>query len=111
MNLWDFDAGFRFQRISRARVYESHEIPICVFATKFDKSGKKLICSDSCNVVKIYSEAYSSRVSDFFFYIISSDEIKSTYGASCFRFFSHRKKKKREGFEVMIFSDLKLICY
>ena len=62
MNLWDFDTGFRFQRISRARVYESHEIPICVFATKFDKTGKKLICSDSCNVVKIYGEAYSSRV-------------------------------------------------
>uniref|UniRef100_A0A7M5TY35 Uncharacterized protein n=1 Tax=Clytia hemisphaerica TaxID=252671 RepID=A0A7M5TY35_9CNID len=61
MNLWDFDTGFRFQRISRARVYESHEVPICVFASKFDKTGKKLICSDACNVVKIYGEAYTSR--------------------------------------------------
>lgn len=58
IHLWDFKSGYRFQKIHRSRVYESQEIPICVFATKFDHTGSKLISSDACNVVKIYKEAY-----------------------------------------------------
>lgn len=59
MHLWDFKSGFRFQKIHRNKVYESQEIPICVFATKFDLTGTKLICSGACNVVKIYQEAFT----------------------------------------------------
>ena len=59
MHLWDFPSGFRFQKIHRTKVYESQEVPICVFSTKFDLSGTKLICSGACNVVKIYQEAFT----------------------------------------------------
>lgn len=59
MHLWDFPSGFRFQKIHRTKVYESQEVPICVFSTKFDHSGTKLICSGACNVVKIYQETFT----------------------------------------------------
>ncbi|XP_065653283.1 uncharacterized protein LOC136080488 isoform X3 [Hydra vulgaris] len=59
INIWDFKSGHMFQKINRTKVYESQEIPICVFTTKFDLTGTKLICSDACNVVKIYKEAYT----------------------------------------------------
>ncbi|XP_047124557.1 uncharacterized protein LOC100212703 isoform X2 [Hydra vulgaris] len=59
INIWDFKSGHMFQKINRTKVYESQEIPICVFTTKFDHTGTKLICSDACNVVKIYKEAYT----------------------------------------------------
>lgn len=59
IHMWDFKSGHRFQKINRSKVYDSQEVPICVFATKFDHTGTKLICSDACNVVKVYREAYT----------------------------------------------------
>ncbi|XP_057307080.1 anaphase-promoting complex subunit cdh1-like isoform X2 [Hydractinia symbiolongicarpus] len=59
IHMWDFNSGHRFQKINRSKVYDSQEVPICVFATKFDHTGTKLICSDACNVVKVYREAYT----------------------------------------------------
>ncbi|XP_065065721.1 uncharacterized protein LOC135691696 isoform X2 [Rhopilema esculentum] len=59
IHLWDWKSGHKFQKIHRTRVYESQEVPICVFSTVFDKSGSRLLVSDASNIIKVYGEAYT----------------------------------------------------
>eukprot|EP00794_Sanderia_malayensis_P009255 gene9255-10233_t len=59
IHLWDWRTGHKFQKIHRTKVYQSQEVPICVFCVAFDKTGSRLIVSDASNVVKVYREAYT----------------------------------------------------
>jgi len=59
IHLWDWKSGHKFQKIHRTSVYESQEVPICVFSVAFDKSGSRLFVSDASNIIKVYGEAYT----------------------------------------------------
>ncbi len=71
IHLWDWRTNHKFQKIHRTKVYESQEVPICVFSAAFDKTGSKLIVSDASNIIKVYREAYTRVSYKFWLHLIA----------------------------------------
>ena len=67
IHLWDWKSGHKFQKIHRTSVYESQEVPICVFSAAFDKSGSRLFVSDASSIIKVYGEAYTRVIARLLF--------------------------------------------
>ena len=80
IHLWDWKSGHKFQKIHRTSVYESQEVPICVFSAAFDKSGSRLFVSDASNIIKVYGEAYTRVIFKIFLFIkIYSNQYKISF--------------------------------